>query len=153
MRQLSVLPIAVFFDTGSIDCHDLTFNIGQHAIGVTAATTRSFTIGKIIKLRVLEAQLEAMNINECKDFLELSDPGDGTVFARLCQEGSKTFFLQSNRLRLSLIQDAGVTARGFSLQWSFLNEDEWEYIELIKDIINIYLEGIGLKLKNEKKAH
>ena len=44
MRDLYVLPITVFFDTGSIDCHDLTFNIGQHAIGVTAATTRSFTI-------------------------------------------------------------------------------------------------------------
>ena len=43
-RGITVIPFAVFFDTGSTECHDMTFNIGQHAIGVTAATTRSFTI-------------------------------------------------------------------------------------------------------------
>ena len=43
-RGITIIPFAVFFDTGSTECHDLTFNIGQHAIGVTAATTRKFTI-------------------------------------------------------------------------------------------------------------
>ena len=47
---VNILLFAVFFDTGSTNCHDLTFNIGQHAIGVTAATTRSFTI-KVSKAR------------------------------------------------------------------------------------------------------
>jgi len=46
----------VFFDTGSTDCHDLTFNIGQHAIGVTAATTRSFTI-KVSQLSCTDTNL------------------------------------------------------------------------------------------------
>jgi len=46
----------VFFDTGSTNCHDLTFNIGQHAIGVTAATTRSFTI-KVSQLSCTDPNL------------------------------------------------------------------------------------------------
>jgi len=46
----------VFFDTGSTECHDMTFNIGQHAIGVTAATTRKFTI-KVSQLSCTDKNL------------------------------------------------------------------------------------------------
>ena len=35
--------LIVYFDADD-SCHELTFNIGQNAIGVTAATTRYFSI-------------------------------------------------------------------------------------------------------------
>ena len=35
--------LLVYFDADD-DCHDLTFNIGQNGVGVTAATNRYFSI-------------------------------------------------------------------------------------------------------------
>ena len=69
-----------------------------------------------------------MDQNECMDFLEISDPDDGTVLAELCQQNSpKTFYSITNQLQLSLIQDDSVGAKGFELSWEFFKNDQWEY--------------------------
>ena len=84
--------------------------------------------GSVVKLNINDAILESMDQNECMDFLEISDPDDGTVLAELCQQTTpKTYFSITNKLQLSLIQDGSVAAKGFSLNWEFLKDDQWEY--------------------------
>jgi hypothetical protein len=84
--------------------------------------------GSVVKLNINTAILESVDKNRCWDFLKISDPDDGTVLAELCHQTTPmTYFSITNRLQLSLIQDRNVGAEGFSLNWEFLEDDQWDY--------------------------